>query len=89
MPGCVDEMNDIWVAFQDTLWVACKTVFTPDENGWAHHDVDFLLDLTEHRLARDCNAFEDMVSRSVHCGGCPDEVDVCKAAYALVVTEAR
>jgi hypothetical protein len=54
----------------------------------ANHDVDFLLDLCEHRLICDCDALEDMACRSVYCGRCPDEVDVCKAAYPWLSPEA-
>ncbi len=55
--------------------------FHPRSERMTHHDVDFLLDLCEHRLICDCDALEDMMCRAVHRCRCPDEVDMCKAAY--------
>ena len=49
------------------------------ESTATYHDVDFLLNLGEHRLVRNCDTFENMVCCSVHGRGGPDEVDMCKS----------
>ena len=55
IPGCIDEVNDIRVAFQNTLWAIRDTL--PKSTEATYHDVHFLLNFCEHGLVRNSDAF--------------------------------
>jgi hypothetical protein len=53
IPGRIDQVDNIRVAFQNTLWAIRDT--PPQSTLATYHDVHFLLNPCEHRLIWDCD----------------------------------
>ena len=65
MPCSVKEEDNVGVAFEDALGVACSCELQARYID-THHDVDLLLDLCEHPLVGHSNPLEHMLRRPVH-----------------------
>jgi hypothetical protein len=48
------------------------------------HDIDFFLNLREHGLIRNADAFENMMCRVVHGSGSPNKIHVGESALAEI-----
>lgn len=55
IPSSVDQVDDIGVAFQNTLWAIRDTA--RESTQTTYHDVHFLLNLCEHRLVWNRDTF--------------------------------
>ena len=78
MPCSVKEEDNVVVAFEDALGVACSCELQARYID-THHDVDLLLNLGKHALVRNGDTLEDMVCGVVDGGRGADEIDVGEA----------
>lgn len=83
MPCSVKEEDNVGVAFEDALGVACSCELQARYTD-THHDVDLLLDLREHSFVWDSDSLENMMGSVVDRLGGPHEIDMGEAAWKEV-----
>lgn len=78
VPCSIDEMDDVGVAFEQSLIERSKGIQRGAEDA-THHDIYLLLYISEHCIVCNCNALEYMVCSPIHWRRGPHEVDMSKA----------
>ena len=83
MPCSVKEEDNVGVAFEDALGVACSCELQARYTD-THHDVDLLLDLRKHSFVWDGDTLENMMGSVVDRLCSPHEIDMGEAAWKEV-----